>query len=101
MDWDTLKKSVLFWVVIGFTALNLSAFLFSKYIVHQTTQRVLEKLQKEYSPSPYGPGFDPDKMNLDGLKQPAPGGAIPVAFTEGQQDAEWEADWDKQRGFNR
>lgn len=98
MDWDTLKKSVLFWVVISFTALNVSAFLFSKYIIHQTTQRVLEKLQKEYSPSPYGPGFDPDKMNLDGLKQP---GTFPVAFIEGAPEAEWEADWDKQRGFNR
>lgn len=98
MDWETLKKSVLFWVVICFTALNLSAFLFSKYIVHQTTQRVLEKLQKEYSPSPYGPGFDPDKMNLDGLKQP---GVIPVAFVEGAPETEWEIDWDKQRGFSR
>lgn len=101
MDWDTLKKSVLFWVVISFTALNLSAFLFSKYIIHQTTIKVLEKLQKDYSPSPYGPGFDPDKVNIDGLKQqPAPGAAFPVVFTEGNDHA-WEAGWEKARGFNQ
>jgi hypothetical protein len=82
MEWDTPKKNVLLWVVIGFTALNVSAFIFSKFIIHQTTQRVLDKLQKEYSPSPYGPGFDPDRVNIDGLKQPAQDGLFPVVFTD-------------------
>jgi hypothetical protein len=98
MEWETLKKSVLFWVVVGFTALNVSAFIFSKFIVHQTTQKVLEKLQKEYSPSPYGPGFDPDKINVDGVKQP--GAVFPVAFTENNHDEAWEVEWNKVRGFN-
>jgi hypothetical protein len=33
--------------------------------VNYITNKVVEKLQKEYSPSPYGPGFDPDKIDFE------------------------------------
>ncbi len=26
---------------------------------------VIQGLEKDYSPSPYGPGFDPDKINVN------------------------------------
>ena len=30
---------------------------------------VVKKLQKEYSPSPYGPGINPDKIDLEKIKK--------------------------------
>ena len=38
-------------------------------MVDKIVNRVIQKLQKEYSPSPYGPGFDPDKIDIEKLNQ--------------------------------
>lgn len=38
-------------------------------MVDKIVNRVIQKLQKEYSPSPYGPGFDPDKLDIEKLNQ--------------------------------
>lgn len=46
-------------VVVGFG---------NKILVEKISDRVIQKLQKDYSPSPYGPGIDPDK--LDAAKLP-------------------------------
>lgn len=32
--------------------------------------KVIQKLQKSYSPGPYAPGLDPDKVNPNVLRQP-------------------------------
>lgn len=37
-------------------------------IVDKVANKVIEKLQKEYSPSPYGPGIDPDKLDVISLE---------------------------------
>jgi hypothetical protein len=34
----------------------------SYILTERITNKVIQKLQKEYGPSPYGPGFDPDKI---------------------------------------
>ena len=46
----------------------------SKFFVDKIADRVIQKLQKEYSPSPYGPGIDPDKLDPDKLKKKLIGG---------------------------
>ena len=38
-------------------------------MVDKIVNRVIQKLQKEYSQSPYGPGFDPDKIYIEKLNQ--------------------------------
>lgn len=33
-------------------------------LVDEVTQEVIERLQRDYVPGPYSPGFDPDKMDI-------------------------------------
>lgn len=47
-------------VILG---LILAVFLANKVLVNVIADRVVEKLQRDYVPGPYDPGFDPDKVN--------------------------------------
>ena len=64
-----MKDNKIFWILIGITIFNISAFLLGKSIIEKAADRAIQKLQKEYSPSPYGPGVDPDKLDIEGMKQ--------------------------------
>lgn len=90
-----LKDNKIFWGLIALTIFNLTLLFGSKFIIDKVADRVIQKLQKEYSPSPYGPGFDPDKINIDFFKKSI------VAATANTQissakitnlDEEWEAE---------
>lgn len=65
---EFMKNKVLLIVAI-FVMANLCLVLGGKIIVSKAADRVIEKLQKEYSPSPYGPGVDPDRFNSDTIKK--------------------------------
>lgn len=69
MDMESLKKYWWVWIIVGITGLNLLFFGMSELMTKRVYNKVMEKMQKEYSPSPYGPGIDPDKLNLDTLKK--------------------------------
>jgi hypothetical protein len=58
-----LVKNKLFLIVAAFMVVNVLAFFGSKIIIDRAADKVIEKLQKEYSPSPYGPGVDPDRLH--------------------------------------
>lgn len=57
------------WILGIIVALMLVVGLGGKYFVDKVADRVIQKLQKEYSPSPYGPGIDPDKIDPSKLKK--------------------------------
>lgn len=65
---DDLKNNKIFWILVAVTVLNVGGFLVGRVLIDKAADRVIQKLQREYSPSPYGPGFDPDKVNPDGMK---------------------------------
>jgi hypothetical protein len=65
---DDLKNNKMFLVLVVVTTFNIGAFLLGKVVIDKAADRVIQKLQKEYSPSPYGPGFDPDKVSPDAFK---------------------------------
>ena len=65
---EELKNKKFLWAIAALTVFNVSIYLFSPLIVDIVADRVIEKLEREYSPSPYGPGIDPDKVNFDFLK---------------------------------
>jgi hypothetical protein len=69
---DNLTNNKLFWVVIVLVAALLIVGVGGKFLVDKVSDRVIQKLQKEYSPSPYGPGFDPDKIDAEKLRQGTP-----------------------------
>ena len=61
-------KDKLFYVFIGLTVLLLVFGVGTKVFVDRVAEQVILKLQKDYSPSPYGPGIDPDKIDLNKIK---------------------------------
>jgi hypothetical protein len=65
---DNLLNNKLVWLVVFLTTFNLGTYMCFGVLVNKTTDNVIERLQKEYSPSPYGPGIDPDKVNPDAFR---------------------------------
>lgn len=49
-------------VVVGLVVFIGATYFLTNLVIDRVTNKVMERLQKEYSPSPYGPGFDPDKV---------------------------------------
>jgi hypothetical protein len=41
----------------------------NRIVIDKVADRVIQKLQKEYSPSPFAPGFDPDKIDINKIKK--------------------------------
>ncbi len=62
---EELKNNKLFWVLIVVTIFNVGGLLFGKIIIDKVADKAIQKLQKSYSPSPYGPGLDPDKVSRE------------------------------------
>ena len=55
------QNLVLVAVVLGIFCLG--AFVVKDKLVDAVASRVEERILQKYSPSPYGPGFDPDKID--------------------------------------
>jgi hypothetical protein len=87
---EILEKK-LFWVFLTLCFLMVFTILFSNKIVNYTIEKhydqiaeaVVKKLQKQYSPSPYGPGIDPDKIDVEAMVKP--------------KNTEWEQAWGEYR----
>lgn len=85
LDKNLFRVFLLLCLLIVFTA------LFSNKIVKYTVEKhydqiadaVIKKLQKEYSPSPYGPGINPDKIDVEAMLKP--------------KNTEWEQAWGEYR----
>jgi hypothetical protein len=105
---DDLKNNKIFLIVISLVTINLLGFAFSKFVINTTTECVIEKLKQNYSPSPYGPGFDPDKVNSNSLKVDTQGNELysKISFKNDLVHGSagvfesWQKDWEQDRGFN-
>lgn len=60
---NDLFSNKLFWVVL-FLGAVLCVAGGNKVFVDVVANRVVEKLKQDYSPSPYGPGINPDKIDM-------------------------------------
>ncbi len=65
MNFEEIKNNKLAWLIGAMLVFNLVAFFISSVLVEKTADRVIQKIQKEYSPAkpPYGPGINPDKVS--------------------------------------
>ena len=105
---DILKKS-LFWVVAMLTLFNVGVFVIGKVVIDKAADAVIEKLEKEYSPSPYGPGLDPDLVDpIDVKKQRLYMDLARLGSDVTQNDEiqksvassdRWFEEWEADRGF--
>ena len=108
---DDLLKNKLFWVVAFVTLMNVGFFVVGKVVIDKAADRVIERLEKDYSPSPYGPGFDPDKVDVVRqlvyeLRKHNENGQVYERTTSRElsemiDDADrWRTSWEKDRGAN-
>jgi hypothetical protein len=103
---DEIKKNKVLLAVFIVTILNISVFFIGRIIIDKAADRVIEKLQKDYSPSPYGPGFDPDKLGETGFKMSTNEITNELEILDQRLSEEsivavdlWRDDWEKERGF--
>lgn len=61
-------KNKLHVAFLGLVLAMIVCAIGGKVFVDKISDKVIEKLQKDYSPSPYGPGIDPDKLDVDKIK---------------------------------
>jgi hypothetical protein len=84
-----MKNNKKYFLIIGvlFTSMVMIGVC-DKFLVDKVAERVIRKLQKQYSPSPYGPGFDPDKLDLEKIK------TVPLKT---KYEGSWEDSWENIR----
>lgn len=82
-------------VIVGLALIG--TFIFGGMVLDRLADKVIKRMEKPYSPSPYGPGIDPDR--LDGHY---------VGFSDQQQIdhselmekveySSWIKDWERSR----
>lgn len=52
------------YVLIGIFVFFVAGIAVKKILVESITNSVIERLQKDYSPSPYGPQINPDLLDI-------------------------------------
>lgn len=112
---NKLLENKLVWVAGLLVFFNVLLFVGSKIIIDKSAEAVIEKLEKEYSPSPYGPGFDPDTITPETIRRRAllqnyiqsrnGGKALfyedeSETFDEVKIADDWRDNWEDERGFS-
>ena len=59
-----MNTNKLLYVFLALTGLILIFSLGVNFFVDKVSDRVIQRLKQDYSPSPYGPTIDPDKVDL-------------------------------------
>jgi hypothetical protein len=85
------KHNKLLWVVGVLSVVLVAIVLGNNYIVNKIADKVIQKLQKDYSPSPYGPGFDPDKIDIEKIQKKQKNKVIIL------EKNDWNEEWEKSR----
>jgi hypothetical protein len=85
---NDLMNNKFVWAALVFTFMNVGFYIMSQYTVNKATEKVIQKLQKEYSPSPYSPGFDPDKVDPDAFAKKV----VMMQKTVGELEKDWDRD---------
>lgn len=94
---DSLLNKTNIWVagIAGFLILNIIGWLLMEVTVKRAVDATIHKLEKEYSPSPYGPGLDPDRVNPDTYQ--------PRTVYELRSEPvvkDWGSEWESERSAN-
>ena len=66
---NKITENKLFLPLVTLAAVLLFLVLGNKIVIDKVADRVIQKLQKEYSPSPFAPGFDPDKIDVNKIRK--------------------------------
>lgn len=64
-----MNNNRLLWILGIIVVLMFAISFGGKIFIDKVADRVIQRLQKDYSPSPYGPGLDPDRINWDSINK--------------------------------
>jgi len=64
-----ITENKLFLPLVILAVVFLFLVLGNKIVIDKVADRVIQKLQREYSPSPFAPGFDPDKIDVNKIRK--------------------------------
>lgn len=92
-----MKDNKFFWIMICLTLAVLLIGFGNRILVDRVADQVILKLQKDYCPSPFGPGLDPDKIDPDKIIKKDKPKAFKTTFQEKEKPVEWDINWEKQR----
>jgi|SaaInlV_100m_DNA_2_1039680.scaffolds.fasta_scaffold02148_6 hypothetical protein len=92
MDLKQILENKLMWVAGAIAVALLFVSLAGPVIVDRITDKVVERLMKDYSPGPYFPGIDPDKVNPNIWRDKTANKAIRF-----EPENNWESQWEEQR----
>lgn len=95
---ESIKNNKIFWLVVLVSILNIG-LLTSGFFADKVADIVIKKLQKNYSPSPYGPGLDPDKVSPENLKTSDHKSQFDTIQKSYASDDYVRYGWEKNRGF--
>ena len=59
-----INHNQLLWSIVLMGFIILIVGVGGNFVIEKISNRVIQKLQRDYSPSPYGPGIDPDKLDV-------------------------------------
>lgn len=90
-----MSNNKLFWVIGVLSAVMIVVGIGNKAFVDKIADRVIKKLQKDYSPSPYGPGVDPDKLDVEKIRKTSNSPVVPYKVS--QPIGSWNEDWERMR----
>jgi hypothetical protein len=90
-----MSNNKLVWVIGILSVVMIVVGIGNKVFIDKVADRVIQKLQKEYSPSPYGPGIDPDKLDVEKLKKKSNSPVVP--YKASQPVSGWNEDWERMR----
>ena len=57
-------------LVASLTGLLFFVLFLNNYLVDKIADRVINELKRTYTPGPYDPGYDPDKVNPSYFREP-------------------------------
>jgi len=61
------SNNIVLFIVIGLGMVLALTLVAGPKLIDKLADRVIEKLQRDYAPGPYNPGFDPDKVDPNKL----------------------------------
>jgi hypothetical protein len=64
-----LNKNLLI-LIASLTGILFFVVFLNNYLVERITDKVINELKRTYTPGPYDPGYDPDKVNPSYFREP-------------------------------
>lgn len=87
-------KNPFFWMVAISSLITIQTVVVVPLATKKATEDVIESLQKEYSPSPYGPGIDADRITRERRAPPQD-----EDIFQDDEKVFFRQRWESQRGF--